>query len=528
MESAGERKNSKGGGGTNVADHWMQHLRKAARESSKDASNIAPLVRLPGIGNRGAGRPPSSTTESLRLSTNPSLLSMDNSRPISPSTTVATSCPPSDRASRGGPPAPPYRHSAAPVTSQQSTSTSAPYPQYQPRSHASLPVNTSHQHSHRHRDQAERVYSEAKYDAEFDRGSSRTPAASSLYNSNQPVQSTSSGSRGLFNPDNSSSRVETDPRRREREDGTARRPRSKREPVEAGDLGGKRGKESKESFESLEGEESGRPGSRSSKEGRHRRRRDGEGRRREDEGVGSTSTVGALPNSSSTPTNSPPTTGGASRQLFDPRRDDPVKFSYGHQSSSRKSKAASIVSDSRSFAGSTISLVSNSAASISEMSNSGDGHHHLSNGAGARDDPNPMVSALRRAYREITVLEAKVQDEHRAATTAAAREEESGSSVRIQGGGKRYDDDYWVKLATSHKKYVLTNLSLIHTSDTSLISPGLRKLTPASSRWLWILAYPLPSMGFLRSTILRLACGKLAFISFSSGCVTLSQRLHPL
>lgn len=457
MEPAGERKNSKGGGGTNVADHWMQHLRKAARESSKDASNVVPLVRLPG--NRGAGRPPSSTTESLRLSTNPSLLSMDNSSPISPTTTVATSYPPSPRASRGGPAVPPYRHSAAPVSSQQSASTSALHPQNQPRSHASLPVNPSYQPSHRHRDQAERVYSEAKYDAEFDRGSSRTPgASSSLYNSNQPIQSTSNGSRGLFNPDNSSGRLETDPRRREREDGTVRRPRSKREPVEVGDLGGKRGKESKESFESLEGEESGRPGSRSSKEGRHRRRRDGEGRRREDEGVSSTPTPGAVPNSSGTPVNPLASAGSASRQLFDPRRDDPVKFSYGHQSSSRKSKAASIVSDSRSFAGSTISLVSNSAASISEMSNGGDGNHQPSNGAGARDDPNPMVSALRRAYRDITELEAKVQDEHRAATTAAAREEEAGTSMRIQGGGKRYDDDYWVKLAISHKKSVVTHV----------------------------------------------------------------------
>lgn len=62
------------------------------------------------------------------------------------------------------------------------------------------------------------------------------------------------------------------------------------------------------------------------------------------------------------------------------------------------------------------------------------------------------MTQLKRAYKDITDLETKLQDEHRAALAAAAREEEAGPGVRIQGGGKKYDDEYWVKLATGHKQ----------------------------------------------------------------------------
>lgn len=69
-----------------------------------------------------------------------------------------------------------------------------------------------------------------------------------------------------------------------------------------------------------------------------------------------------------------------------------------------------------------------------------------------REAENPVVAQLRRAYRDITDLESKLQDENKAAMAAATRDDEAGQGLRIQGGGKRYDDDYWVRLATTHKQ----------------------------------------------------------------------------
>lgn len=414
------------GDGRVVVDHWVNHLRKATKESRTSNGYSG--------GNR-ASRPSSSTTSLRPLSITPSLLSLDNGQLISPTTTAGTS-------GGGYPP-------RSPVQQRNSNNPPAlPPKQHQYRSHNSIPPVSSHNHSSRHREQSDRVYSEGKYDAEFDRGTNPRAGPSNSNSSSQQQQhsqqqqsssSTSNTTRGLFNPDGPLvSRSESETRRRE--DGTLRKPRSKRDPVEAADLGNRKGKESKESFDSEEAE-GGRSSSRSSKD-RHRRRRDGEGRRREDEGGVSTSTSQLIGPSASNGTSN------ASRQLFDPRRDDPVKFAQGGGTSSRKSKTASVMSDTRSFTGSIASLAS--VVSTSETLNVG-GDAHSVNG-GRSDDPNPLVSALRRAYRHITELETQLQDEHRAAATAAAREEESGQGVRIQGGAKKYDDDYWVKLATSHKK----------------------------------------------------------------------------
>ena len=69
-----------------------------------------------------------------------------------------------------------------------------------------------------------------------------------------------------------------------------------------------------------------------------------------------------------------------------------------------------------------------------------------------RQDPNSAVTQLRRAYREISELETKLQDEHKAAFVTATREEEAAQGLRPAGVEKKYDDDYWVNLATGHKQ----------------------------------------------------------------------------
>jgi protein SMG6 len=224
--------------------------------------------------------------------------------------------------------------------------------------------------------------------------------------------------RALFNPDERVQASAVSVERIRGEDAVERRrTRSKRDVVEIADLGAGRAKESKESLDSEEG---GRPGSRSSKEGKHRRRREGERRRGEDREAGGAAVSQAA------------SLGGmSSRQLFDPRRDDPVRFSHG--SNNRKSTA----SDTRSLAPSTISIAS-SAPSINESN--------------PVQDANSFMAQLRRAYKDIQDLEGKLQDEHRAALAAAVRDEEADGGVRIQGSAKKSDDNYWVRLAMGHKQ----------------------------------------------------------------------------
>lgn len=75
---------------------------------------------------------------------------------------------------------------------------------------------------------------------------------------------------------------------------------------------------------------------------------------------------------------------------------------------------------------------------------------------------HPILGELKKAYRGILELEKKLQDENRRATRDGEREADassggpaaSGAGVKIRGQGKKYDDEYWVKLAKAHKQYV--------------------------------------------------------------------------
>jgi protein SMG6 len=313
------------------------------------------------------------------------------------------------------------------------------------------PINANS--SHRHRDQQERVYAEPKYDAEFDRGLAAPIRSSSTTIPPPPV-------RNLFNPDqaprpatnlappNAAVAGGSDPFKRiEREDNSARRLRSKRDVIDPNDLGlHKKGRESKESIGS---EDSGKPGSRSSKEGRHRRKknRDGEERIARQGGIieGATVVPGLHHQTSSgnlnpvIATQSGPTT--SSRQLFDPRKDDPVRFTPSAVGSPRPKKPTTPSILSTHSATSTLTPVETAAPPDFE-------ENSQNNGARQQD----IVGELKRAYRDIVELESKLQDEHKAATR---EEEDLGHGVRIQGARKKYDDDYWVRLATGHKQYVL-------------------------------------------------------------------------
>ena len=390
----------------NVADYWVAALRKQSREESNNPNPEDRKQRPP--------RTQPAVPVQRPLSSNPSLFSLESNL-ISPATTNSQPF----SYSQAPPPPPPQRHSAHEHRNEGRTHDhrQSNHPEQRqnhsnPKSHNSLP-NPS---PSRHREQLDKVYGEPRYDAEFDRAlptTSRTPTSSSA-----PPRTLF----GVPNGNASSSTLDP-PRHRDKDDTYSRRPRSKRDQIDVGDLGGKRGNNSRESIES---EDSGRPGSRSSKEARHRRKKEGEKDR----------IPGEATATSPTTLMSPPASTAPPRQLFDPRRDDPVKFSKPASRKNPTPSVASVASSNNSNAAHPNSDLS----SRPELESDG------------RQDPNPAVTQLRRAYREITELETKLQDEHKAAFVVATREEEAAQGLRPAGVEKKCDDDYWVNLATGHKQ----------------------------------------------------------------------------
>ncbi|GAA5868110.1 hypothetical protein JCM1840_006144 [Sporobolomyces johnsonii] len=454
-----------------IIDGWRSSLRRTnadARQQARSPSRppLAPLDAPPVAPSpyaaRGARSRPPSGVSSNRLSSNPSLFSLE--QPLSPATTVDTGprySYPAVTPSSSSASLPPSRHRDFP----SSSSTQHPRAAAGSRSHASLPAYAAGGPS-RHQAQLHRVYEKPRYDADFDRGTPASSSSATLFNPNAPASASASAQHHSSHSHSQHPSHSHGPERRRerelREDGTARRPRSKRDAVDPADLGrraggGERAKDSKESLESVETDFSGR--TKSSSGGRRRRRRE------EGEEGGEAADGGAS---------------GRNRQLFDPRRDDPVRFVQSGPSPAARSSARA-AADTRSVA-SNSALSFTSAASASEI-NGGDGFGaddavsintaNSGRGAGASEQPsNPAMAKLKRAYREITDLETRLQEEHRAAM-AAAREredEESGGAgpkgVRLQGaknpgGVAKYDDEYWVKLANGHKQLADAHYSFL-------------------------------------------------------------------
>ncbi|GAA5820940.1 hypothetical protein JCM3770_002637 [Rhodotorula araucariae] len=362
------------------------------------------------------------------------------------------------------------------------TTAASPQPQPQPQPHPVAPPQRTHprHHSHSHSPapsaaRSHRPHRPPAYDPDFDRA---PPLAH----------------QALFNPQPhpySSPPAPPRPRRDRqlvRQDAPAQRPpRSKRDAVDPADLGrraaaasatgsavklasagpGPAGVGSKESIESVETDFSGR--TRSSGGGRRRRRReDGD----DDDEPG-------LPAGAAT-------TATKTRQLFDPRRDDPMRFAEARAARFGKGVAP----DARSLAsGSVLSFASDTtadyAADDAASATTAAGSTHASGSAEAgRRAAHPAMAPLKRAYRAITDLEARVQDEHRAAQAASARGADasegmgSGKGVRIQGGAgtQRLDDEYWVRLASLHKQLADAHYSFLQLALDPRLPASLHSL----------------------------------------------------
>ncbi|GAA5899122.1 hypothetical protein JCM8208_003009 [Rhodotorula glutinis] len=306
------------------------------------------------------------------------------------------------------------------------------------------------------------------------------------------------------------------------------RTRSKREPVDPADLGRRAGagsgsglvaarsgaghahhhssratvaQGSKESLESVETDFSGRTrssgGGGGASGGRRRRRREEAGGDEGDEAADSVAAgLGSVAGASSA--------SRSSRQLFDPRRDDPMRFAEARaeRTAGRHPHGALVkgpAADTRSLAsGSVLSFASDmtgdDAASASASAASG-----APSASGSKRPPHPAMAPLKRAYREITDLEARVTDEHRAAQAAASAREggeadefASGggggggglggakAGVRIQGAGAggraRLDDEFWVRLATLHKQLADAHYSFLQLALDPRLPASLHSL----------------------------------------------------
>ncbi|GAA5851616.1 hypothetical protein JCM8547_001150 [Rhodosporidiobolus lusitaniae] len=442
-------------------------------------------------------RPPSG----LSNQSNPSLLSLEHNQPLSPATTVDPyqRYPNPSTSSLSLPhhynhPAPhQYRHSQPHLHPSASSSAGAAHPA---RSHASLPAPpvsyVSGGSVGRHQHQMNRVYppqQQQKYDADFDRSLPSTTASSAgpsreLFNPNSSslhLPSSASPAPPSHHQHSSSSATAVPPprdrsthRQRERSGGDRDRPqRSKREPVDPNDLGRRaqlahpsgRGRgaaagDSKESLESVETDFSGRTKSSAGPSSRRRKARRGE----DDEGEGGAGEGEA---------------GGAgkgkNRQLFDPRKDDPMRFVHG-SSTSLPAGGKKLASDAKSVA----SFASNAST------DAGGGHDApYPNGAGGgaddaasiltgasaasgRKEQHPALAQIKRAYREITDLEGRLQDEHKAAMRERVREVEEketggagGKRIKVEVVGRKWDDEYWVRLANGHKQLADAHYSFL-------------------------------------------------------------------
>lgn len=384
-----------------------------------------------------------------------------------------------------------------------------------PHSHRSTHGHQHHRSSRPHHEARER------YDPDYDRTPTAVPTAAAA--------AAASSSRELFNPNSASSRRPASPaaslehphpHRTRRDDAhsgagavasssSSRAPRSsarsKREPVDPADLGrragagsgsglvaarsgagqshqhrsgsgasGARGpgpaQGSKESLESVETDFSGRTRSSGGGGGGRRRRRREDGDEADEADLAGVSAAGGGPGAAA-----------KSRQLFDPRRDDPMRFAEARaERAARHGAGAKGGADARSLAsGSVLSFASDATGATNDDAASGTA------GASGKRPPHPAMAPLKRAYREITDLEGRVAEEHRAAQAQSARDggdadEFAGglggsgkAGVRIQGaaggaGRARFDDEYWVRLASLHKQCV---------SRDSFLSLAMRMLT---------------------------------------------------
>lgn len=153
---------------------------------------------------------------------------------------------------------------------------------------------------------------------------------------------------------------------------------------------------------------------------------------------------------------SSPTAGA--RQLFDPSKHDPVRFSLNHTPASSRKDVARLAPDAQSVVSSAThsSMSSLSVSSSSYKSRSSSHKDSLldeveSTSLGAGE--NALLRELKASYRIILNVEAKLQDEDSLAKTALqdlARANEDGGDSGLPKDAR--PDEYWAKLTQLHRE----------------------------------------------------------------------------
>lgn len=148
----------------------------------------------------------------------------------------------------------------------------------------------------------------------------------------------------------------------------------------------------------------------------------------------------------------------AARQLFNPSRDDPVKFSVqaGSATSMREgslsaSDARSVVSSATHSSASTLSVASSSYKSRHSARSDAllDEVESTASGAGS----NALLRELKASYREILNVEAKLQDEDSYAKSAMdERTQGLGCDNVVTPVREDRPDEYWAKLVQLHRE----------------------------------------------------------------------------
>ncbi|EAU88181.2 hypothetical protein CC1G_03853 [Coprinopsis cinerea okayama7 len=175
--------------------------------------------------------------------------------------------------------------------------------------------------------------------------------------------------------------------------------------------------------------------------------------------------------------------GGGSRQLFDYRKDDPVRFSVlarPQTTSTPSSRATPTVKPSGDYisASSTSSNNASQTSSVFTLSSTTDGSSASSNlfdGRPKEEDSgnNIFGKQLKRLYRNITELESRIQQED------ANDDEEMGRGVLLKGKEPMAADaekEKWKKQIADHKELAETIHNLLEISLSPSVPASLRTI----------------------------------------------------
>lgn len=187
----------------------------------------------------------------------------------------------------------------------------------------------------------------------------------------------------------------------------------------------------------------------------------------------------------------------SSGKLFDPRKDDPVRFAslktkYGMTPTYLPGSSARGTASAGTFSASSSSDIRSLASTEHSTNTSSEGRERrrrrgpssrTTNDSGERkkggaesDNNNSYVLELKRWYREIASLEHKLQEEHRSASERQRKDQADNSNCPRSSSSRQgftasgeLDHPYWVNLVGQHRQLAETHAAFMEAA----LKPGL-------------------------------------------------------